>query len=659
MKKYISILIAVIVLLPSQVFAVASSVDRITDHIEPLIKTDYIRAISFFATSTTATSTFNGVVNIGNYNGNGGLFIDPTSASHPFIVGSGSDGAAFVGGPLRVGTLTIPPFPNKFAVTGSATFGQNYISVVAPTNGVIIEGNVGIGTSTPQHDLVVNSSGPTTFTLNSSGTAGRNWDLISGETSLATIPGRFAIRDATTGVNAYRFVIDASGFVGIGTTSPIANLSVIGTTSNPISPIFVVASSSNAQYFNVLPNGNVGVGSTSPLATFSIKGNPGFMTLSIASSSNFVALEIEQNGNVGIGTTTAQGALTVQGSSTVATDKAFIVASTTAGLLLNVQVNGNVGIGSSTPGSKLVVSDGLAFGALSGNQGSTTPSMTIVKQNTGLGTNSDIETNRSALVIYNPNNSGQSQICFTIDGSTCIGGVRVDQLGSFNWEAAGNSGHFFWVSGVGTEHNAALFARNGNTNGWGIAINKTTAPQGSTVLDVVGQSTFNNFAGFGSTTPQYQLGVTGSSTQPTRPMFVVASSSNTIVLRADNNGVGVDHLIGITGTPTIATSTGAGAGGSATLTGNDSVGEISIVTSVLDTPSNNADIVTITFNKTWGAAPHCVVMPSNDTAYGLAFGVERYRQSDTTTAVFKLRSGTTPLTALTAATYLFNYSCSQ
>lgn len=55
MKK--ALLLATFLLLPFIAFATASSVDRITDHIQPLIKTDYVKAQYFTATSTTATST--------------------------------------------------------------------------------------------------------------------------------------------------------------------------------------------------------------------------------------------------------------------------------------------------------------------------------------------------------------------------------------------------------------------------------------------------------------------------------------------------------------------------------------------------------------------------------------------------------------------------
>lgn len=51
-------LIAIFILvLPASAFATPSSVDRVTDHIEPLIKTDYVKADHFAATSTTASST--------------------------------------------------------------------------------------------------------------------------------------------------------------------------------------------------------------------------------------------------------------------------------------------------------------------------------------------------------------------------------------------------------------------------------------------------------------------------------------------------------------------------------------------------------------------------------------------------------------------------
>jgi hypothetical protein len=62
MKKTLITILAVIGI-PLAVFATATNVNRIGTHIEPLINTDSIQSQFFTATSTTATSTFNGFTN--------------------------------------------------------------------------------------------------------------------------------------------------------------------------------------------------------------------------------------------------------------------------------------------------------------------------------------------------------------------------------------------------------------------------------------------------------------------------------------------------------------------------------------------------------------------------------------------------------------------
>lgn len=107
--------------------------------------------------------------------------------------------------------------------------------------------------------------------------------------------------------------------------------------------------------------------------------------------------------------------------------------------------------------------------------------------------------------------------------------------------------------------------------------------------------------------------------------------------------------------PAIAAGTGAGPNAVVSISGTDTSGTIYITTDVLDTPAANADVVTVTFAAVKGSSPSFVICPASDTAWDLASGVVRYRAADTTTALFKLRSGATPLPALTAATYAFSY----
>jgi hypothetical protein len=124
--------------------------------------------------------------------------------------------------------------------------------------------------------------------------------------------------------------------------------------------------------------------------------------------------------------------------------------------------------------------------------------------------------------------------------------------------------------------------------------------------------------------------------------------------------VSVPHLIGLSTTPTSTRVTaGAGANATCTVSGTDLSGIITLVTSTFDTPSASSDVCTVTFNKAYGVAPKFWFTPSNDAAWDLAYGIVRMRQSDITTALFKLRSGPTPLPATTAATYTWDYGIIQ
>ena len=109
------------------------------------------------------------------------------------------------------------------------------------------------------------------------------------------------------------------------------------------------------------------------------------------------------------------------------------------------------------------------------------------------------------------------------------------------------------------------------------------------------------------------------------------------------------------GPPTVVAGTGAGAGATVTVAGNDKAGTITLDTSALDTPAANADIVTVTFASGYNIAPRVLINCSNDACWNLAYGISRIRQSDTTTALFILRSGGVPLPALTASTLTWNY----
>src|SRR6185295_2725315 len=53
----------------------------------------------------------------------------------------------------------------------------------------------------------------------------------------------------------------------INSSTPVANFSVVGTSSAPTIPLVSIASSSGSSYFTVLANGSVGIGTTGPTST--------------------------------------------------------------------------------------------------------------------------------------------------------------------------------------------------------------------------------------------------------------------------------------------------------------------------------------------------------------------------------------------------------
>jgi hypothetical protein len=93
--------------------------------------------------------------------------------------------------------------------------------------------------------------------------------------------------------------------MGLGTTSPWGILSV-STTTNPVSPFFVIASSTagtaTSTVFIVDRFGNVGVGTTTPFNTFSVLSSASAATAFFRGTTNTRVTIQGASGNVGGGT---------------------------------------------------------------------------------------------------------------------------------------------------------------------------------------------------------------------------------------------------------------------------------------------------------------------------------------------------------------------
>lgn len=239
----------------------------------------------------------------------------PSASSDTYI---GSSTAFILKGNDRVGMGHVSPL-NRLAVNGAATIGANY-NVSAPTNGLLVEGSVGIGTTTPSGQLHVIGSG-----IFSSG-------IIVGNGTV-TNPSIVFDGSRTTGFSATSNLLEVSvlgnramrisqfGTVAInrGTGSALGTLHVQGNGSNPANtsdPLIVTSSvgsgsiirftdsASNDWQIGVNPNGSVQTGSS----------NGNFAITKIVSNSGLAYVTINSSGNIGAGTNNPTERLEVAGN---------------------------------------------------------------------------------------------------------------------------------------------------------------------------------------------------------------------------------------------------------------------------------------------------------------------------------------------------------
>jgi hypothetical protein len=112
-----------------------------------------------------------------------------------------NDKTYIIGDTNVIGKLSIGDIdPTSYlTVAGNASIGDGYKSVAAPTDGAIIEGKVGIGTSTPSAKVHI--------------------------TNTATTDDSFLVEDEAS-IDSTPFVIKNSGRVGIGLDTPTANFHI-------------------------------------------------------------------------------------------------------------------------------------------------------------------------------------------------------------------------------------------------------------------------------------------------------------------------------------------------------------------------------------------------------------------------------------------------
>ena len=340
-------------------------------------------------------------------NGNEEVGINKTNPTRPLHVGGIAqidNGSLQLGGTSSV-TGTNPQLrrTNSSNDLAISTGGSDRITVLGA-------GNVGIGTTSPDNLLTIESSGDTILQINrndntigggnrtgiiqfgAKGTWGTNlatskiWSYAE-ETFTSTANGtslRFFTTELGAAAPTEKMIIDTNGNVGIGTDNPVAKLHVNAGTSNTVGYFestdarsrIVLKDNSGEVHLNAIGDnitfetsalgtermritsaGNVGIGTTNPVAALNIgnngniridgNGSGGGIYASSNGSNNTFSLTRQDGVNV--------GDLSISGYSGVGITGGRGSSPATSGYSFYVKSDGNVGIGTTSPGVKLDV----------------------------------------------------------------------------------------------------------------------------------------------------------------------------------------------------------------------------------------------------------------------------------------------------------------
>jgi|GEM_PF-3112111 len=223
-------------------------------------------------------------------------------------------------------------------------------------------GNVGIGTATPQSKLDIVGGGKFTDVVNLyNGTGASSPSIV-----LDPVNGRILLNGQSL------LTPNASGNVGIGTSTPTAKVTVQGNASGTT---FQTTNSNGVQKFTVDDNGDISTGAPTA-AHIQITATGGSQALAeyyqgAANPRWAIGRDLLGGGMAGLGFGSDAASISATGSAIGEPSQKTLALYTSDGTALNermrIDAGGNVGIGTTTPQAKLHVYNS-AVAAASGNE---------------------------------------------------------------------------------------------------------------------------------------------------------------------------------------------------------------------------------------------------------------------------------------------------
>ena len=467
-------------------------------------------------------------------NGNGttwaGITFTDLNGAEDILYRGSTDGFSIGGGGSSAA--------GKLHIYGGTAIGSGYNTNDAPTNGLIIEGSVGIGTTAPGAKLHVISN------LTDTNTTGVLFAPIIASQNIITTGDAVQIAPTISNLVAG---YDATNFTALR-IKPVTNGTVQIENNYGL---YIEAGTAGNYNYGAYIAGNVGIGTTNPLQKLDVNGSiyiEGGNSLQLRNTANNSTAAIQNTTRLDFQTGGASsmaigynGGLSV-GSGYVGTDAG-------AG---NMIISGSVGIGTTAPSGKLQV-DEYTVG-VNGNQ--TVPSTSSIFTNSGtdalyLGIKNHAYPNRgwafrpvtngvnSDLQIYEHGSSG-TRMTIQTTGNVGIGTTapagKLDVMGSAIGFRSTD-----WVSG--TLGNSLVF--NTNLTASPYITLQTYKNGGGAYGDLVFQPNSGN-VGIGTTGPLRKLHVEGTGYGQIYTKNSTASEYSGLYMMNDNSKAGVIAMGGST-----------------------------------------------------------------------------------------------------------------